>query len=486
VYPLSTPRIRVRSRVCTSTPRIRVPKGGLYLRCVFRTQEEACDSDECEGSYVDSAPDELDMELTKGGREVLGELSSCWELASVVHFLGVFGVDLALTDASQPLSLSALSGALCAANAAEDRILANLHIALLTGTNLTRSVPLDEHWWPAWLAKWAKRRNTSATEREGKGLAFFEGCGLREDDASVGGANYNDLSPRQRLELLHQLCCDRLEAKRSLVNTASDANARDIDDEDSKEHLDDPDFMAGDEEPMDVGSSGASGPVPAVWRPKPKVIDGRGRRYWYFAEARGLEACVFRSSKFKTPAGKLLPEVREKELSREEEKELWACCLGDETLGDSSCDEEDVLPEDKCQVCDSGHDTHNLMLCDMCDEAFHTYCLRPVLKRVPAGEWACPRCDVTSGTDCPDKHLSPIARGMNKIETTVSVFWESVKKGEMDGVVMERIVTRRPKKAISNHARTFDVHYTYKRTAKNVPKRIASGIFRSLAEVLFV
>ena len=40
---------------------------------------------------------------------------------------------------------------------------------------------------------------------------------LKEDQDSVGGANYNSLSPAERLQLLHLLCCDRLESKRALV-----------------------------------------------------------------------------------------------------------------------------------------------------------------------------------------------------------------------------------------------------------------------------
>jgi hypothetical protein len=40
---------------------------------------------------------------------------------------------------------------------------------------------------------------------------------LKEDQDSVGGANYNSLSPAERLQLLHLLCCDRLESKRTLV-----------------------------------------------------------------------------------------------------------------------------------------------------------------------------------------------------------------------------------------------------------------------------
>lgn len=75
-------------------------------------------------------------------------------------------------------------------------------------------------------------------------------------------------------------------------------------------------------------------------------------------------------------------------------------------------------------------------------------------------------------------------RGKEQIDTRVHIHWESVKKGEIDGIVMERQVTRRPKKAIKDDARTFDVHYTYKRVGKMAGKRGSTGIFRSLPEVI--
>ena len=33
-----------------------------------------------------------------------------------------------------------------------------------------------------------------------------------------------------------------------------------------------------------------------------------------------------------------------------------------------------------------------MLLCDSCDRGHHMYCLRPQLKRIPAGEWLCPTC----------------------------------------------------------------------------------------------
>ena len=32
------------------------------------------------------------------------------------------------------------------------------------------------------------------------------------------------------------------------------------------------------------------------------------------------------------------------------------------------------------------------MLCDGCDEAYHTYCLTPHLTNIPDGDWFCVQC----------------------------------------------------------------------------------------------
>jgi bromodomain adjacent to zinc finger domain protein 1A len=33
-----------------------------------------------------------------------------------------------------------------------------------------------------------------------------------------------------------------------------------------------------------------------------------------------------------------------------------------------------------------------MLLCDKCDRGHHIYCLRPILKIIPEGEWFCPEC----------------------------------------------------------------------------------------------
>ncbi|XP_040008959.1 lysine-specific demethylase 5B-B [Xiphias gladius] len=45
-----------------------------------------------------------------------------------------------------------------------------------------------------------------------------------------------------------------------------------------------------------------------------------------------------------------------------------------------------------CLVCGSGGDEDRLLLCDGCDDSYHTFCLIPPLQDVPKGDWRCPKC----------------------------------------------------------------------------------------------
>lgn len=45
-----------------------------------------------------------------------------------------------------------------------------------------------------------------------------------------------------------------------------------------------------------------------------------------------------------------------------------------------------------CEVCSRGDRERLLLLCDGCDDAFHTFCLLPPLDDVPRGDWRCPKC----------------------------------------------------------------------------------------------
>ncbi|XP_053310212.1 lysine-specific demethylase 5B [Spea bombifrons] len=45
-----------------------------------------------------------------------------------------------------------------------------------------------------------------------------------------------------------------------------------------------------------------------------------------------------------------------------------------------------------CLLCGSGSNEDRLLLCDGCDDSYHTFCLVPPLHDVPKGDWRCPKC----------------------------------------------------------------------------------------------
>lgn len=45
-----------------------------------------------------------------------------------------------------------------------------------------------------------------------------------------------------------------------------------------------------------------------------------------------------------------------------------------------------------CMACGRGNEEDRLLLCDGCDDSYHTFCLIPPLQDVPKGDWRCPKC----------------------------------------------------------------------------------------------
>ncbi|XP_069084231.1 lysine-specific demethylase 5A isoform X1 [Pleurodeles waltl] len=45
-----------------------------------------------------------------------------------------------------------------------------------------------------------------------------------------------------------------------------------------------------------------------------------------------------------------------------------------------------------CMFCGRGDIEDQLLLCDGCDDSYHTFCLIPALQEIPKGDWRCPKC----------------------------------------------------------------------------------------------
>lgn len=54
--------------------------------------------------------------------------------------------------------------------------------------------------------------------------------------------------------------------------------------------------------------------------------------------------------------------------------------------------DEETIESIKCLVCERGDDEEFILLCDGCDDSYHTFCLYPPIKEVPKGDWRCPVC----------------------------------------------------------------------------------------------
>jgi len=58
----------------------------------------------------------------------------------------------------------------------------------------------------------------------------------------------------------------------------------------------------------------------------------------------------------------------------------------------TSAEEGFDVPEEGCQICGGCDQEDLLLLCDLCDRAYHIFCLTPQLAAVPEGHWHCPHC----------------------------------------------------------------------------------------------
>eukprot|EP00166_Cyanidium_caldarium_P006023 ctg_777.g360 len=75
--------------------------------------------------------------------------------------------------------------------------------------------------------------------------------------------------------------------------------------------------------------------------------------------------------------------------------------------------------ETYCRRCREGHDAEVLLLCDGCEDSWHTYCCEPRLERVPSGDWFCCHC-AEKRREC-GKGLSEAAPNVDVSDTATRV-----------------------------------------------------------------
>jgi len=66
--------------------------------------------------------------------------------------------------------------------------------------------------------------------------------------------------------------------------------------------------------------------------------------------------------------------------------------MKDKTRGVKLNYEYDPLAKYMCQTCSKGDAEEQMLLCDGCDDSYHTFCLLPPLEDIPEGDWRCPKC----------------------------------------------------------------------------------------------
>lgn len=52
-----------------------------------------------------------------------------------------------------------------------------------------------------------------------------------------------------------------------------------------------------------------------------------------------------------------------------------------------------TLTRTACEVCSSRDDEDSMLLCDGCDNGYHTFCCTPPIEEVPEGDWFCCNCN---------------------------------------------------------------------------------------------
>ncbi|KAF4521527.1 hypothetical protein B566_EDAN012216 [Ephemera danica] len=97
--------------------------------------------------------------------------------------------------------------------------------------------------------------------------------------------------------------------------------------------------------------------------------------------------------------------------------------------------EEEQPEEDeyRCQKCNGGDQPEWILLCDNCDNGWHTSCLKPEIHLVPEGDWYCPECahqllisNLTEDEEEEDDAEDPLQAGDSAVSEAGSSLQEAI------------------------------------------------------------
>ena len=139
---------------------------------------------------------------------------------------------------------------------------------------------------------------------------------------------------------------------------------------------------------------------------------------------------------------------------------------------------DDDFLEKSCEVCGTNKDEEKLLLCDGCNDQYHTFCLVPKLNNVPKGNWFCFQCDerlkkarasnyTTDNKNAANNETSlPLAKKLTgprssaRVLSPIRVYMDDVattNKGKKRGRSEETKLKREPARKKSNVAADIDL-----------------------------